>query len=100
MKNLMHDVRASNHKGKTQPEWIEDSTWAQLLQVWDGEKFKSLSEINKKNRASTCDGKGYLRHIGGSITYLEHRRKLANKDGIRQWITPRAENIHEQLALL
>ncbi|KAL3500157.1 hypothetical protein ACH5RR_039250 [Cinchona calisaya] len=76
MKNLMHDVHAGICKGETQQRWIRNSTWAQLLQVWDGEKFKSLSQTNKKNRASTFDGKGYLRHTGGSISYLEYRRKL------------------------
>nr|GMC68899.1 putative transposase En/Spm [Ipomoea batatas]GMC75065.1 putative transposase En/Spm [Ipomoea batatas] len=54
---------------------------AGLVRIWGSDEFKKLSEKNKRNKNSDCDGLGASLHSCGSIPMTEHRRRLKEKLG-------------------
>ena len=64
------------HKGKVSHDFMKDEDYNKLRAIWDGEKFKKISEIMKANRNGDSGGLGGSRHSGGSIPATMHKRKL------------------------
>ncbi|XP_056174569.1 uncharacterized protein LOC130140100 isoform X2 [Syzygium oleosum] len=76
MRNVMNRAKRSQEK----PDFITADNWAEIKRTWDTEKHKQISEINKKNRASSSS-EGSATYAGGSINIGEHRKRMANELG-------------------
>ncbi|XP_056159232.1 uncharacterized protein LOC130135029 isoform X1 [Syzygium oleosum] len=73
MRNVMNRAKRSQEK----PDFITADNWAKIKRTWDTEKHKQISEINKKNRASSSS-KGSATYAGGSINIGEHRKRIVS----------------------
>lgn len=73
VKDLIHHACA---KRKKRPVWIKESIWEQLCARRSTVEFSQLSEKMKKNRASTSSQFGSSLHCGGSVSALEHAKRL------------------------
>ena len=55
LKDILGYVRKFNKK----PKWLPPSVWNEMLKHWsEDDKFKKLSQQNKKNRLSDPEGLG------------------------------------------
>nr|GMC46813.1 putative transposase En/Spm [Ipomoea batatas] len=63
-------------ENKTKPHWIANDVLDDLVCIWESEDFKKLSEKNKSNRNSNSGGLGASLHSYGSISMIEHCRRL------------------------
>ena len=57
------------------PTWIRPDIWERLIREhWATDRFRELSDTNKKNRMTEKDGK-ITRHVGRSVSLeiYEHR---------------------------
>ncbi|XP_056163113.1 uncharacterized protein LOC130136797 [Syzygium oleosum] len=57
MQNVINKAKRKQEK----PDFITADNWTEIMRTWDTEKHKQISEINKKNRASSSSE--------GSATY-------------------------------
>ncbi|KAM3379319.1 hypothetical protein P3S68_011733 [Capsicum galapagoense] len=110
--------RYSNDKDRLshRPKDVELDDWKHLVKYFGSDKFKVVSERNKRNREkqitkhccglrSFAEVEEYTRNplIGekdtpDKIWEIQHTRK--NVNGERVWLDPQSEQIHEQLQQL
>ncbi|XP_056158501.1 uncharacterized protein LOC130134825 [Syzygium oleosum] len=76
MRNVMNRAKRSQEKS----DFITADNWAEIKSTWDTEKHKQISEINKKNRASSSS-EGSATYVGGSINIEKHRKRMADELG-------------------
>ena len=62
-------------KRPKKPQFIDTVVWDKMCTYWDSLDFKKKSEIAKKNWAFETGGS---LHTGGSIIFLEVKRKLVS----------------------
>nr|GMD05931.1 putative transposase En/Spm [Ipomoea batatas] len=77
----LREAREGFAKNRAKPDWISDDVMAGLVRIWGSDEFKKLSEKNKRNKNSDCDGLGASLHSCGSIPMTEHHRRLKEKLG-------------------
>ncbi|XP_056171605.1 uncharacterized protein LOC130139193 [Syzygium oleosum] len=75
MRNVMNRAKRSQEKS----DFIAADNWTEIKRTWDTEKHKQISEINKKNRASSSS-EGSATYAGGSINIGEHRKRMDKYD--------------------
>ena len=73
MRNVMNRAKRDQEK----PDFFTADNWAEIKRTWDTEKHKQISEINKKNRASSSS-EGSATYAGGSINIGEHRKRMVS----------------------
>nr|GMD00032.1 putative transposase En/Spm [Ipomoea batatas] len=78
------EVRTNLASGDAVPGWISDPVLAQYQLIWNSNEFKKISEKNKRNRNSDCEGIGPSLHTAGSIPITEHRRRLEAVTNLKQ----------------
>ena len=84
LKDILGYVRKYNKK----PKWLPPRVWNDRLKHWsDGDKFKKLSQQNKKNRLSDVEGFGPSLHTCGSISISERKRRLVRNVTISKHIS-------------
>ncbi|XP_056174627.1 uncharacterized protein LOC130140114 [Syzygium oleosum] len=76
MRNVMNRAKRRQEK----PDFITADNWAEIKRIWDTEKHQQISEINKKNRASSSS-EGSATYAGVSINIGEHRKRMADELG-------------------
>ncbi|XP_039128910.1 probable serine/threonine-protein kinase DDB_G0286481 [Dioscorea cayenensis subsp. rotundata] len=72
--DFLRDIRDAT----TKPEYLSEEEYKHWKAVWDRPTFKKKQEINSKNRRSIA---GPSCHTGGSISNVEHGKKLESKLG-------------------
>nr|GMC52938.1 putative transposase En/Spm [Ipomoea batatas] len=83
-------------ENKTKPHWISNDMLDDLVRIWESEDFKKLSEKNKSNRNSNSGGLGASLHSCGSISMLEHCRRLKEKLGKDLSLADLYQHTHKQ----
>ncbi|KAI6688728.1 hypothetical protein NL676_025556 [Syzygium grande] len=76
MRNVMNRAKRSQET----PDFITADNRVEIKRTWDTEKHKQISEINKKNRASSSS-EGLATYAEGSINIEEHRKRIADELG-------------------
>jgi len=67
---------------------LPPSVWNEMLKRWsEDDKFKKLSQQNKKNRLSDAEGFGSSLHTCGSIPISERKRRLVKNVIINKHIS-------------
>ena len=77
----LRDILGYARKYNKKPKWLPPSVWNDMLKHWsDDDKFKKLSQQNKKNRLSNVEGFDPSLHTCGSIPISERKRRLVNNE--------------------
>jgi hypothetical protein len=68
LSDMLADARKSPD---TKPEWIGKDEWISLQAYWGSEKFKKLSDTNKKNQSSEASAKHTCGSASMATTFLK-----------------------------
>lgn len=78
----LKDILGYARKYNKRPKWLPPSVWNEMLKHWsEDDKFKKLSQQNKKNRLSYPEGLGPSLHTYGAIPISKRKRNLAKALG-------------------
>ncbi|XP_058762913.1 uncharacterized protein LOC131636304 [Vicia villosa] len=90
--DTMRNVRLKWEAKGTRPRWIGEDIFPKLIDHWNSDKFKEISEQAKKNRASEVGGCNYA---AGSISVAEVARRMREELGR----TPLLNELHMETHL-
>ena len=75
MQNMINKAKRNQRK----LDFITADNWMEITRTWETEKYKQISEQNKKNRASSSsEGSASATYAGGSINIGEHRKRMVS----------------------
>ena len=73
----LKDILGYARKYNKRPKWLPPSVWNEMVKHWsEDDKFKKLSQQNKKNRLSDAEGFDSSLHTCGSNSISERKRCL------------------------
>ena len=73
----LKDILGYARKYNKKPKWLPPSVWNEMLKHWTkDDKFKKLSQQNKKNRLSDPERLGPSLQTCGSISISERNKRL------------------------